>query len=234
MAWLAGADGCRGGWIRCARETETGELRFALIARAAALLVEPPAPECLALDMPIGLPEAGPRACDREARARLGPRRNSVFPAPVRACLSATDHPAASRIAEAIDGRRVSAQTFNLFPKIVEVDAWLRGDPAARARVREVHPELAFAAWNGDRPMEWAKRTAEGHRERRALAEDWLGTGVIERARGDHPKSRVADDDILDAIANLWSAHRIAAGQSVRLPSRPERDGVGLPMEIVF
>ena len=56
----------------------------------------------LAIDIPIGIPEAGARPADREARALLGPRRNSVFPAPVRAAgpagLAAWRAPAAKLV----------------------------------------------------------------------------------------------------------------------------------------
>ena len=37
MAWVAGADGCKGGWFRALRETETGELHFDLVERASDL-----------------------------------------------------------------------------------------------------------------------------------------------------------------------------------------------------
>ena len=34
MVWAAGADGCKGGWFRASRETESGELHFDLIEEA--------------------------------------------------------------------------------------------------------------------------------------------------------------------------------------------------------
>lgn len=42
-----------------------------------------------AIDIPIGLPPDRPRHCDITARALLGPRRSSVFPAPVRNVIAA-------------------------------------------------------------------------------------------------------------------------------------------------
>jgi len=41
------------------------------------------------IDIPIGLPESEPRWCDVEARSMIGPRRSSVFPAPLRGLLGA-------------------------------------------------------------------------------------------------------------------------------------------------
>lgn len=232
--WVAGVDGCRAGWFRAARHTGSGELRFEVISSAAALLARPPAPEIVALDMPIGLPDKGSRACDLAARKLLGSRRSSVFPAPIRPALAAVAHEQASRISERIDGRRVSAQAFHLFAKIREVDALLRSDPGAHPRLREVHPELAFRAWNGGEPMTTYKKKPAGRTERLALIEAWLGSGVLARARGACLKKQVADDDILDAIAALWTAHRIAEGRAETLPERPPRDSAGLPMRIVF
>jgi predicted RNase H-like nuclease len=116
--------------------------------------------DTVAVDMPIGLLDAGPRACDVEARRRLGPRRSSVFPAPSRPMLAAATY----RDALAIGG--LSKQAFNLIPKIREVDALLT--PRRQRTVVESHPELGFARLLG-RPCAAPKRTPEGLAERRAL-----------------------------------------------------------------
>ena len=55
-----------------------------------------------------------------------------------------------------------------------------------------------------------------------------------EETRGETRKKDLADDDILDAIATLWTAHRIEAGTSESLPTSPPHDATGLPMRIVF
>ena len=187
----------------------------------------------VAIDVPIGLPERGPRACDREARGLLGARRSSVFPAPVRAAIGATTHEEASARSEAASGRRVSAQTFHILRKIREVDGLLCRDAAARAAFVEVHPELSFRAWNRGRPMAQPKKDAAGRRARLRLAEAWLGRGVLADARGHVRKKDLADDDVLDAIAALWTAVRIARGDAVTVPEDPPRDARGLPMRIV-
>lgn len=234
MVWVAGADGCRAGWFRASRELGSGALRFDRIERAADLLRRPPRPRVLALDMPIGLPEGGPRECDRQARVCLGPRRSSVFPVPIRPALRARSRAEASAITRRRDGRRVSVQSWALVPKIREVDALLAADPAARGRLREVHPELCFWAWNGGRPMAAPKRSRDGRRERLRLVESWLGARVARRARGELGACEVADDDILDALAALWSASRIARGIARTLPAEPAVDARGLRMEIAY
>ncbi len=235
MAWLAGVDGCRGGWFRASRNGATGAVAFDHIEHAADLLRKPPVPEIVAIDIPIGLPEAGSRACDLAARARLGPARGrSVFPAPIRAALGASDYAEACETTRRADGRRVSRQAWNLFPKIREVDRLLAEHPAARAAFREVHPELSFLVWNGGEPMAFAKKRPQGRTERLRLVESWLGPDLLARARGGEPRRWLADDDIVDAAAALYTAHRIAAGEAETLPAEPVLDAAGLPMEIVF
>lgn len=235
MVWVSGADGCRAGWFRVSRESETAELRFHLIERAGDLLRVPPRPAVLALDIPIGLPDAGPRDCDRRARRCLGaPRGSSVFHAPIRPALHVRDRQDASRITQRLDGRRVGAQAWGLYRKIREVDALLQSNPDARGRLREAHPEVCFWAWAGGRVMSAAKKTAQGRAERCRLAESWLGPSLLARGRLGHAKTAVADDDILDAVGVLWTADRILHGDARRFPEAPPLDSTGLPMEIVY
>ena len=234
MAWVAGVDGCRAGWFRASRETQTGELHFAVIPSVAALLEAEPRARRIAIDMPIGLPPSGARACDVEARRRIGPRRSSVFPAPIRPALTAASRAEADQITRTVENKGVSAQAWGIYGKVGELDELLAASATARKRVCEVHPEVSFWAWNGRTPLAFGKKKREGHAEREALAEAWLGTGIVEQARGETLKKDLADDDILDAIATLWTAHRIEAGTSESLPTSPPHDATGLPMRIVF
>jgi predicted RNase H-like nuclease len=123
---------------------------------------------------------------------------------------------------------------WGLYPKIREMDELLQSRDELRQIIREVHPEVCFQAWSGGRAMRSSKKTPAGKAERLALAVGWLGTGVLDKARGTCPRSKVGDDDILDAIGALWSAARIFAGIAEMLPASPESDSTGLRMEIVY
>ena len=41
-----------------------------------------------------------------------------------------------------------------------------------------------------------------------------------------------SDDDILDALAALWTAHRIHSGIAVCVSNKQEQDEFGLPMQM--
>ena len=82
--------------------------------------------------------------------------------------------------------------------------------------------------------MAAGKKTRAGKAMRCKLAEEWLGPDVLLLGRGRHLKNHVADDDILDAIAALWTATRIVHGEAQTLPKGPPTDSIGLPMEMVY
>lgn len=182
----------------------------------------------LAVDIPIGLPRAGRRACDREARALLGPRRSSVFSAPTRDLLHAKSF-------EEVRGRGLTLQGFHILSRIREVDALVTAE--LQAAVREAHPELAFLSLSGH-PMRFGKKTAEGREERLAALEaggPWPAPRqAFARDARRFRRADVALDDILDAYALAVTARRIATGSARRLPAHPEVDERGLRMEIWF
>ncbi len=160
MAHLVGADGCTGGWITA--ERANGVFSCARVERIEVLFERFDSPEVVAVDAPIGLVERGARACDLAARAVLGSRRSSVFPAPLRPLLAAASYAEASSLRRAIEGKGLSRQTWAIVPKIVELDLLLRGNAAARAALREVHPEVSFLKLNRDRPLRGEQAQARG------------------------------------------------------------------------
>jgi predicted RNase H-like nuclease len=238
--WVAGVDGCRGGWLVVLRPlAHPSELRCRLVKTFGEVLALPEGPRVIAVDIPIGLPETasvGGRAADIAARSVLGERQSAVFAVPSRAAVMQSDYGAACEVALATSDppRKVSKQTFYLFPKIREVDTHMT--PALQDRVMEVHPEVAFWVLNGCRPLGEPKKVKSRPYEP-GLA---LRLGLL-RAAG-YPTAvlqsavfRSADagpDDVLDAAANSAAAARIARGEGRRSPDDPPLDGKGLRLEI--
>lgn len=239
-----GIDGCRAGWVAATTDgVQLGRRLSDLLARAGVR----PGRDIVAIDMPIGLPASGRRDCDAQARRALDIRRNSVFWTATRAAVYADGddlslreaHRRASRINRAHGADGVSAQAFNLFDRIREVDDLLLRQPALQASLYEVHPELAFACWNGAaegrlQPMRHAKKSGLGAHDRLQLVFARYGRDAFERARASHPASQVADDDIADAYGALYSAERIRDGMHQSLPATPPSDARGLPMRVCY
>src|SRR3954470_15648086 len=128
-AWLAGVDGCSGGWVVALVRPEGGETRVRIVPHFADVWSAPERPEVVAVDMPIGLPERvgiGGRAAEKFVPPLLGARPSLVFSGPWRKTIYAADYGEACRIAAATSdpSRKVSKQLFNIAPKIREVDEW--------------------------------------------------------------------------------------------------------------
>lgn len=230
---IGGIDGCPAGWLRLQRDESTPHVSAAVFGTADELFKDAECFAVLTIDIPIGLPDSGPRDCDLKARAFIQPRGSSVFPAPVRATLGATEYREACKRSEAASGKSLSRQAFAILPKIREVDAFLRSTTVdVRLRIREVHPEVCFRAWNGA-PMMDSKKSGLGFTTRLALVESRY-PGQFTSTRRAIERRAATDDDILDAFAALWTAERIVGGSAICLSGdNPPIDGAGLRMEIL-
>src|SRR5580692_1384304 len=144
---VAGADGCRSGWLCIEQQGET--VRGHIFESFAQLLDRLQNASIITIDIPVGLPEVGERPCDPAARKLLGrPQASSVFPAPIRAVIQESDYELACSKHRAIDGRALSRQAFAILPKICEVNILLWTQIGLQDRVREIHPEVCFSVWN--------------------------------------------------------------------------------------
>ncbi|MDX2088612.1 MAG: DUF429 domain-containing protein [Kofleriaceae bacterium] len=237
--WVAGVDGCKDQWVVVLRHLDTRALVGRVVPTFGDVLAVPERPRALAVDIPIGLPDvavAGGRECDRLARTLLGARASSVFSPPSRRALKAFANRRGYRAvstANAVgpNGPRLSLQSYNILPKIAEVDALMT--PALQRSVREAHPELCFAQANAGRPMKAAKKQPSGRSERLAVLRD-LGFADPFALFGTPRPRGVAPDDILDACITCWTAERIARSLAVAVPSSVPVDARGLRMEIVW
>ena len=188
------------------------------------------------IDIPIGLKAEGraERRCDPVVRKLLGPRRSSVFPAPCREAIYASSYQEACDVNQRLTGKRLSVENWNIIPKIREMDCLLSDDTSAIGRIREIHPELCFWGLAG-RPMQYAKKRAEGLAERTQLLQSIYPqtADIIAHALSAYRRKDVARDDILDSLAaavtGLMGEHNLAS-----IPQEPEFDERGLRMEMVY
>ena len=247
---LVGADGCKAGWV-AVMGADADALDVKVFPTFAALTGAAGAEAMIAVDMPIGLPEriaGGGRRPEKLVRPTLGPRQSSVFAIPARAVVekgaaitgtAAEDrvlHRTASDLAKRLSDppKGVSIQAFYLFPKILEIDSLLQGEPALRQRVKECHPEVAFTVLNQGAAMTLPKKVkgkvnADGLTERRALLARY---GVTSRFLSNRPPAGVGADDVLDAAVCWVVARRLARGEARAFPDPPEHDAHGLEIAI--
>ena len=196
---VAGVDGTKDGWVAVVLDGGRFE-RALLLCPIECDFGELGEVAVIGIDVPIGF---GPRAADAAARAYLRGNASTVFPAPTREQLAVVPYRA---------GLGVSAQAHALGPRILHATALAASD----ARLYEVHPEVSFRAMNGGEPMGHRKKVAGGALERLVLLrEHGIELGELGEA------GTVPLDDVLDAAAAAWSAHRIASGCAVPLPDPP-------------
>ena len=175
--------------------------------------------DVVAIDIPIGLVAAPTRSADGAARAFVGPRSSSVFPAPHPEVLDLPDHASVNRHLVAIGMPRVSAQAFHLFARVREI----RNEPdlGGDARVIEAFPEASFCGMKGAH-LVTTKKTWAGQHERRALLAVASPPIVLPDELG--LAGSVPVDDVLAAAAVAWSALRHAHGEAQRLGDPAEHD----------
>jgi predicted RNase H-like nuclease len=218
-----GIDGCRGGWIAVAIDMQDRHefCVFDQIDGIAQLFADR-----VLIDIPIGLPETGRRACDLEARRMLGAAWPRVF-LDVRRPLLAFSEYAAANCWSKSDGNGISRQLWGIMPKIHKVDRFIT--PEAQSAIYEAHPELTFMRLNGgDAGLRHGKKTKEGRALRRELVR---AAGIHEidawlsqlRGRG------AGADDLLDACALA-----LAAREPLRIASGGATDTRGLRMDIWY
>jgi predicted RNase H-like nuclease len=182
---------------------------------------EHPPFEVIALNAPVGFPEAPneQRTCERDARSLLGRRAVTVRRTPTRETL-ATGFPSVDEHLDAV--------ALVLLPRYSEVASEML--PYRQRTVYEAHPELSFLVLNGDKPLLRSKKSQEGIEERRAVLTKRI-PGILRVLDAELPG--VTPAHLNDVAALLWTARRIAAKAALRLPEHPEWDSEGLRKEFV-
>lgn len=219
---VLGVDACPKGWVAALaplgdRPSGCRLLLAGSISEIVIAATELAALAVIGIDIPIGLPTSGRRRADEAVRVALGARRSSLFLTPTRGALEATTYAEARETNLRLAGESVSAQSYALRGKILEVDRWLASGAAGEARVVEVHPETSFGFLNAEAtaaavpclPLPAPKTSLTGVLERHRLLTR-AGLLPFDDPDGVAARAGVAADDVLDAVAAAWTAARVA------------------------
>lgn len=213
----------KGGWVT-AHLDASGHGTPAVSQHASlAAAVEGTDATVVGIAIPLGLPDETRREADVQARKLLGAQGSAVFNAPLRDALEAETFGEANAISRERLGSGVSRQAYDLRRRILEVDAHLRED--LPYEIVEVHPDVSLAELAGE-PVPSRKKSAEGAAARRELL---AGAGI--HAPTSAPTG-VATDEMLDACAAAWSAHRVKTGAARTVPESAQTFSDGVPAAV--
>jgi predicted RNase H-like nuclease len=149
---VVGADACPAGWL--ATTLNDGTVTVDTYGQFEQVRDSHTDADRILVDIPIGLPSDGRRRCDTLAKDLLGCRGMSVFYTPSESAIQYEDYEDAKEEHEEDIAHGLIMQAHNLRDKIREVRAVVGDD--YDGLVRESHPELCFAALNGQ-PIAYAK-----------------------------------------------------------------------------
>lgn len=220
-SFVAGIDAYRinkdSGWV--AVVLSDGKFEEALREQEVAVLLQKLSEcQCVAIDMPIGLPTDGRRLCDEMAREFVGQRRNSVFYAPIEVALLENSHKEASEVNKMATGHGISVQAYSLRRKLHELEETLKETRAMKVKPFEVHPEVSFREM-----VNLADQQALTLPGKKSWAGQTLRRRHLERAKIQIPDDgggagQVPTDDLLDAAVAAWSADRFRRGEAKSFP----------------
>jgi predicted RNase H-like nuclease len=228
LSLIIGIDGCKSGWFSI-WENQDKSIHSSVFSNLNELknFFKNESQLILGIDMPVVLSEVIPRQADQLARKLLSKKASSVFTAPTPEMLDQPNYEKASLVSKRLFGKSMSLQSWYLFPKIKDVQTMIHHEDM---QIYEIHPELSFRAMNNEQVILESKKTHEGFALRNALLSMHFKNFIFEDIRNQHARKDVMDNDILDALAVLWSAKRIQSNQASYLPQAPEKPN----MQIVY
>ncbi|MDB4138729.1 DUF429 domain-containing protein [Methylophilaceae bacterium] len=227
MSSVIGIDGCKAGWI-IAKTLENESISFQIIKNLNDL--KRINVSHIGIDIPLQLSHTGKRFAEIEARSLLKNRACTIFTPPTLNALRAKNYMDACEVNFKECGKRISKQSWNLFPKIKEAQEFLENKSINKLRIFEVHPELSFMAMNNMSLVQASKKTDIGREIRIKLIQKFFPKFSFESVRNEYKKNQTLDDDILDSVSVLWSTQRIVDNIANFVPKDPKR----IDMRIYF
>ncbi|MFG1995255.1 DUF429 domain-containing protein [Actinoplanes sp. NPDC048988] len=206
------------GWV--AVELHAGVFTRALLASTLyEVITNGSGAAVIGVDIPLGMMPDRWRVADTLVAEQLGPRRSSVVRTPPEPVWNEPDFAAANKRCRELTGRQLDRQVWSLRPKVLEANALWQRHPTL---LFEAHPELSFRTMAGQ-PLEHAKKTWAGQNHRAHL----LAHNGIYLPNRLGPAGQAPADDLYNAAAIAWTAHRRATGEAYSSPNPPEHNGAG-------
>ena len=220
MDTVFGIDGCKYGWL-VAQLQGNKNISFWLIESLDNINDINKKSSVIGIDIPLELHGKGTRMAEKEARVFLGSRASTIFSPPAIKTLNAKTYEDACRINYKEEGKKISKQTWYILNKIKEARK-IYLDKASNKKLFEIHPELSFMAMNNMKVLSDSKKTIEGRKKRLKLINIYYPHFNFSQVREKFLRKDVADDDILDVIAVLWSTQKIIDNIASYVPKKPE------------
>lgn len=222
-----GIDGAPGGWI----SVTLNRKKFVVEFKERLSLLTFSSNMTSLIDMPIGLPISGYRQCDLLGRKLLGQKWSSLFLVPSRDAVYAESYEKSCEKNLSKQNVKLSKQSWNICPKIKELDKLLRSKPELKGSLLEAHPEIAFLRLNQNEPLRNSKKTLEGQQERVDLLIQTFDAKLVEDlinfSKSHFPK---LIEDIIDATSLVGLLR--SSGKKLEFLGESKRDEYGLPMQI--
>jgi len=230
----AGLDGCRAGWLLISFG-EHPQYRLLRTDQQFRNALEEY--DRIFIDMPVGLEENRyMRECDRILRERLGKEyASSVFAPPIRPALHAPSYVEANMQSFELTEKKLSLQSWNIVPKIRQLDAILQNHEGIKEKVFESHPELLFMNLNMG-VIYQKKNSKKGilHRLDLISEQEPVAAEYFRQIKEEFRRNEVAEDDIVDAMVLALTAKESESTQIKTLPEKPEKDSFGLVKAIHY
>jgi predicted RNase H-like nuclease len=221
MHIFVGIDGFRWGWVAAWIDSR-GHHGFDYSSKLDRLLSYPHT--MAMIDIPIGLPTKGLRACDRDAQQMLG---SSVFTGVRRGFWNFANQSAANEHYWDQNEPGISSQLWSIRWKIKHVDELMT--PDRQRTLHETHPELVF--WNLNKRAQLSSKHTEAGRERRISLLKSCGFTNIDRWLSQRWGTGIGRDDLIDACVCAVAAR----DARTRIPEGAVPvDSKGLKMEMWF
>ena len=200
---IVGIDGCKFGW--CCTIINDKDIAIQLFRNILEITSYLNNNFKALIDIPIGLGSIeSERKIDQLLRNNLSSNfKQTVFNTPNRNAVYAKDYKQSRELNKLETNKSVSIQSWNICPKIKEVDSFLLDKKLKKPWLIEAHPELCFQQLNNQKPLTHKKHNQNGIRERLniLLRYNSKTTHIVNSFFENQQSKKIKKDDVLDSLA---------------------------------